>query len=114
MDDALTEEMIAEGMARAEKVACRPGDHRCYALPYDVESARQTCTPKGRCKIGWIVAISGRDIWDVWLDVHTGEGRLRRQENEAANPSQRHQRSRAPRARLSGRSHWNPLRPSCS
>jgi hypothetical protein len=28
---------------------------------------------------GWILASSGRDSWDVWLDLHTGEGRLRRQ-----------------------------------
>jgi hypothetical protein len=75
----LTDELIAEGMARAEKVACPPGDQRCLPLPYDVESARQTCTPKGRCKIGWIVADAGRTAWDVWLDLHTGEGRLRRQ-----------------------------------
>jgi hypothetical protein len=79
MADQLTQEMIEEGMARAETVACRPGDDRCHPLPYDVESAHQTCTPKGRCKIGWIVANSGRNSWDVWLDVHTGEGRLRRQ-----------------------------------
>jgi hypothetical protein len=31
-----------------------------------------------RCQIGWIVANGGRDSWDVWLDVHTGEGSLRR------------------------------------
>jgi hypothetical protein len=65
-------------MARAKKVACTPGDQRCLALPYDVESARFTCTPKGRCKVGWIVADAGRTAWDVWLDLHTGEGRLRR------------------------------------
>jgi hypothetical protein len=73
----LTEELIAEAMARAEKVACTPGDQRCLPLPYDVVGALATCTPKGRCKVGWIVANSGRDSWDVWLDVHTGEGRLR-------------------------------------
>jgi hypothetical protein len=78
MADRLTQEMIEDGMARADKVACRPGDNRCLPLPYDVESARATCTPKGRCKIGWIVADAGRKAWDVWLDVHTGEGRLRR------------------------------------
>ena len=78
MAEKLTQEMIDEGMARAEKVACTPGDQRCLPLPYDVESARATCTPKGRCKIGWIVADAGRKAWDVWLDVHTGEGRLRR------------------------------------
>jgi hypothetical protein len=26
-----------------------------------------------------LVANAGRDSWDVWLDLHTGEGRLRRQ-----------------------------------
>jgi hypothetical protein len=40
--------MIDESMARAETVACAPGDARCY-----------------------------RDSCDIWLDVHTGEGRLR-------------------------------------
>jgi hypothetical protein len=62
MDDALTEDMIVEGKARAEKVACRSGDDRCSALPYDVTSAQQTCTPKCRCKIGWIVAEAGRKV----------------------------------------------------
>jgi hypothetical protein len=33
MADTLTQEVIAEAMARAEKVACRPGDQRCYAFP---------------------------------------------------------------------------------
>ena len=74
-----TEERIAEAMERAEKVACQPGDQCCYPLPYSAEEARKTCRPKGRCNVGWIVANSGRDSWDVWLDLHTGEGRLRRQ-----------------------------------
>jgi hypothetical protein len=78
----LTEERIAEAMARAEKVACRPGDDRCYPLPYSAVEARKTCTPKGRCKVGGtrrvIVANARRESWDVWLDLHTGEGRLRR------------------------------------
>jgi hypothetical protein len=47
MTDALTEERIAEAMARAEKVACRPGDNRCNRLPYGVEDARKSYTPKG-------------------------------------------------------------------
>jgi hypothetical protein len=67
MTPELTEERIAEAMARAAKVACRPGDARCYPLPYGVVEARKTCTPKGRCLIGWIVANAGRD---------SGEGRL--------------------------------------
>ena len=65
-------------MGRAEKVACAPNDDRCYPFPDPVDDARKTCTPKGRCKVGFIVARSGREAWDVWLDVHTGEGRLKR------------------------------------
>jgi hypothetical protein len=68
MTPELTEERIAEAMARAEKVACRPGDDRCYPLPYSAEDARKTCTPKGRCLIGWIIAEGGRTSYDVWLD----------------------------------------------
>jgi hypothetical protein len=65
-------------MARAEKVACRPDDDRCYPFPDPLDAARATCTPKGRCKMDQIVAESGREAWDVWLDVTTGEGRLKR------------------------------------
>jgi hypothetical protein len=65
-------------MARAEKVACTPGDQRCLPLPDDVERAQQTRTPKGRCKICGIVADAGRKAWDVGLDLYTSEGRLRR------------------------------------
>ena len=78
MTPELAEDVIAEAMARAERVACTPGDQRCLPLPYDVTSASATCTPKGCCKIGWIVADAGRTAWDVWLDLHTREGRLRR------------------------------------
>jgi hypothetical protein len=81
MADQLTQDMIEEGMARAEKVACRPGDDRCYAFPDRLEDTQTSCTPKGRCRIGWIVANSGRDSWDVWRDLLTGEGRLRRRVN---------------------------------
>jgi hypothetical protein len=78
----LAEERIAEATARAEKVACRPGDDRCLAFPDPVAEARASCTPKGRCRIGGtrgvILARSGRESWDVWLDVQTGEERPRR------------------------------------
>jgi len=73
--------MITEAMARAEKIACTPGDNRCLPLRYRPQDALETCTPKGRCKIGWIVADAGRKAWDVWLDLTTGEGRLKRQES---------------------------------
>jgi hypothetical protein len=52
MADKLTQDMIWDGMARAERVACRPEGDRCYPLPYDVASPQQTCRPKGRCTIG--------------------------------------------------------------
>jgi hypothetical protein len=79
MTHELTEERIAEAMARAEKVACQPGDGRCYAFPDRLVDALASCTPKGRCKVGWILSHGGRESWDVWLDLETGEGRLRRQ-----------------------------------
>jgi hypothetical protein len=72
MTQELTEERIAEGMARVEKVACRPGEGRCYAFPDPVEDARASCTPKGRCKIGWIVSNGGADR----LRRHTPETTL--------------------------------------
>jgi hypothetical protein len=74
----LTEDMITAAMAKADARVCVPGDHRCYAFPSNVDAARKTCTPKGRCKVGWVVRASGRESWDVWLDLETGEGRLRR------------------------------------
>jgi hypothetical protein len=58
-DLKLTQEMIAEGMTRPEKVACAPDDSRCYVCPDPLDEARLTCTPKGRCCIGWIVATGG-------------------------------------------------------
>ena len=73
----LTEDMITEGMARAEQVACDPFMARCFAFPDPIDEARNSCTPKGRYRIGWIVAEGGRTSYDIWLDVHTGEGRLR-------------------------------------
>ena len=76
--EKLTQEMIDEGMARAEKVVCRPGDGRSYAFPDRLVDALATCTPKGRCKVGWVVSKGARESWHVWLDLHTGEGRMRR------------------------------------
>jgi hypothetical protein len=56
-----------------------PGDNRCYAFPSNVDAACATCTPKGRCKVGWVVRASGRESWDVWLEVRTGLVKLVRQ-----------------------------------
>ena len=69
--------------ARAEKVACSPGDDRYFPFPDRLEDARASYTPKGRCMIGGtrrvIIAEGGRTSYDVWLDVRSGQGRLRHQ-----------------------------------
>jgi hypothetical protein len=75
----LTGERIAEAMARVEKVACRPGDERRLALPYDVASGLDTCTLKGRWRVGHPKGHRGERRRNVWRDLHRGEGRVRRQ-----------------------------------
>ena len=51
-------------------------------MPDSVEGVCVSCTPEGRCLIGGthrgIVAEGGRTRYDVWLDLHTDEGRVRR------------------------------------
>lgn len=75
---AITDETITDAMTRAAKVACRPGDHRCLPLRHILQDIEASRTPKGRCCVGWIISDAGRKCWDVWLDLHTGEGRLRK------------------------------------
>jgi hypothetical protein len=70
-DPELTEEQITAAMAKADARVC-VGSDRCYAFPDRLEDARQTCTPKGRCKVGWIVSRGGRESHDVWLEVSSG------------------------------------------
>jgi hypothetical protein len=67
----LTEELITAAMTRAEAGVCA-GTVRCYAFSDRLEDARDTCTPMGHCKVGWIVRRDGRESWDVWLEVSTG------------------------------------------
>jgi hypothetical protein len=67
----LTEELITAAMAKAEARVC-VGSDRCYAFPHQLQDARATCTPKGRCKVGWIVSRGGRESWDVWLEARMG------------------------------------------
>jgi hypothetical protein len=67
----LTDELIAAAMAKAEARVC-VGSDRCYPFPDRLEDACLSCTPQGRCKVGWIVSRGGRESWDVWLEVHTG------------------------------------------
>ena len=38
MTPELTQEMIDEGMARADKVACSPGDQRCYPFRWGLKT----------------------------------------------------------------------------
>jgi len=71
----LTDELIAAAMAKADARVC-VGSPRCYAFPDRLEDPRETCTPKGRCKVGGtrrvIVSRGGRESWDVWLELSTG------------------------------------------
>jgi hypothetical protein len=67
----LTQEAIAAAMAKAEARVC-VGSDRCFALPHRLQDALASCTPKGWCKVGWIVSKGGREAWDVWLEVSTG------------------------------------------
>jgi hypothetical protein len=74
----LTEDMITAAMTKADARVC-VGSDRCYAFPHRLEDARETCTPKGRCRVGWIVSRGGRESWNVWLEVSTGLVKLVRQ-----------------------------------
>jgi hypothetical protein len=65
-------------MAKADARVC-VSSGRCFAFPDRLEDARQSCTPKGRCKVGWIVSRGGRESFDVWLEVATGLVKLIRQ-----------------------------------
>jgi hypothetical protein len=76
----LTEEKITAAMAKADARVC-VGSDRCYAFPDRLGDARETCTPKGRCKVGWIVSRGGRESWGVWLEVSTGLVKLIPQAN---------------------------------
>ncbi len=76
----LTEEKIVAAMAKVDARVC-VGSVRCYAFPHRLEDARETRTPKGRCKVGWIVSRGGRESWDVWLEVSTGLVKLIAQAN---------------------------------
>ena len=69
----LTEEQIAT--AKAEAGVC-VGNARCYTFPDGLEDAHATCTPKGPCKVGWIVSQGACESHDVWLEVRTGRVKL--------------------------------------
>ena len=71
----LTEEMITAAMAKADARVC-VGSDRCYAFPDRLQDARETCTLKGRCKVGGSSVRGGRESWDVWLEVSTGPVKL--------------------------------------
>ena len=71
MPPELIEEMIVAAMAKADARVC-VGSDRCYAFSDRLEDARASCTPQGRCKVGWIVSKGGRESWDVWLEVGSG------------------------------------------
>jgi hypothetical protein len=80
MPPELTEEMISAAMAKADARVC-VGSDRCYAFPDRLEDVRASCTPKGRCRVDWIVSKGGRESLDVWLEVRTGLVKLIPQAN---------------------------------
>jgi hypothetical protein len=73
----LTDDQIDAALERARLAVCSPLEDRCYAFSYGAEHARTRCTPQGRCCIGWVQRDNGREAWEAWLDLRTGEGRLR-------------------------------------
>lgn len=66
-----TEAMITAAMAKVHAQVC-VGSDRCYAFPRRLDDALASCTPKGRCTVGWVVSKGGRESHDVWLEVATG------------------------------------------
>jgi hypothetical protein len=80
MPSELTEEMITAAMAQADTRVC-VGNHRCDTLLDRLEDVRASCTPKGRCRVDWIVSKGGRESLDVWLEVRTGLVKLIPQAN---------------------------------
>jgi hypothetical protein len=70
----LTAEMLTAAMTKAYKRVCAGsvlGYCRYVAYPDPFGDARETCTPKGRCKVGWIVSKDGSESWNVWVEVST-------------------------------------------
>jgi hypothetical protein len=59
-EPALAEEMITTAMAKADARVC-VGSDRCFAFPDRLQNALASCTPKGWCKVGWIIRASGRE-----------------------------------------------------
>jgi hypothetical protein len=62
---------LTAAMTKADCHVC-VGSDRWYALPHRLRDALASCTPRGRCKVGWVVSKGGRESHDVWLDVSTG------------------------------------------
>jgi hypothetical protein len=62
---------------------------RFLSLPDPLRETQESGTPKGRCKSGAPAGSSWptpRDSWDIWLDIHTGEGGCGGNHGEASNP----------------------------
>jgi hypothetical protein len=73
----LTDCLFEVALERARRAVCGPFKERCCAFSYGADVARQRCTPNGRGTIGWLSRDNGRQAWEAWLDLRTGEGRLR-------------------------------------
>jgi hypothetical protein len=60
-------EKLTAAMAKANARVCA-GSNRCSPFAASLAGARESCTPNGRCRAGWI-SRAGRESWDVWLEV---------------------------------------------
>jgi hypothetical protein len=52
-------------------------DDGCDAFSSGVAEATKRCASSGRGTIGWLLRDTGRQARKAWLDLRTGEGRLR-------------------------------------
>jgi hypothetical protein len=71
----LTEELIAAAMDKVDAQICTNQD-RCYAFSDGLVEARNTCTPTGHCRVGWVVDVGKAKSWSVWIEVGTGQATL--------------------------------------
>jgi len=76
----LTEAAIAQAMARAAAVArSRSRDPAwVHELADPLDHVLASLTEDGWCQVGSLTSAHPEPGWHVWLNVHTGAGRLRR------------------------------------
>src|SRR4051794_28261529 len=92
--DALTDEVIAAAMRRAEKAVCPLLDDFCYGLAFSATEVVADLSPQGWGKIGCVVRDSGREAWHAWYNVNTAR------DGSGNNPRSHDDATRTPRCQL--------------